>query len=319
MSILKWFVLIVTTSSTAFADYTPGYIWNRQANWFGGMGDGSATGNPNLDGNGNPTWLYVSRGGTGLSGANPWWKSSSSGVMGSFSQGNNRWIAGNAYCLHDVFFHEFGNPNSAPAVEWLNPTRRPVLLRITGLVSFGYELGSNQPIEYAIGRYDTRTNDGSLLYSSTIPVAAGQSRSINASAFRVMPYERVVLTHRNVSGSLGYTASQDVNNLILDQLFRYGDANLDGNVDIADFSTLAVTFNRSPKDWFAGDFDSNQTVDISDFALLAANFNQPAAKAATTSVPEPGISSLIFALCALQLRGARRSREPAFTPFPRGI
>lgn len=97
---------------------------------------------------------------------------------------------------------------------------------------------------------------------------------MSVEALRVMPYERVVFTHRAVGGSLGYSSSLDQNNVVLTHLYRLGDANLDTAVDIADFSTLAVNFNRTGRDWFGGDFTGDQAVNIGDFALLAANFNQ---------------------------------------------
>lgn len=69
----------------------------------------------------------------------------------------------------------------------------------------------------------------------------------------------------------------------------YGDANLNGTVDIADFSALAANFNAAGP-WVRGDFNYSGTVTIADFALLAGNFNRslpaddPARRA---GVPEP--------------------------------
>lgn len=59
-------------------------------------------------------------------------------------------------------------------------------------------------------------------------------------------------------------------------LMRYtldGDANLDGSVNISDFSQLAANFN-SAGGWAKGNFNYDNIVNISDFAMLAANFNQ---------------------------------------------
>ena len=55
-----------------------------------------------------------------------------------------------------------------------------------------------------------------------------------------------------------------------------GDADLNGNVDIADFSRIAANFNAGGKVWTSGDSTYDNTTDIADFAGLAANFNQVA-------------------------------------------
>jgi autotransporter-associated beta strand protein len=54
----------------------------------------------------------------------------------------------------------------------------------------------------------------------------------------------------------------------------YGDADLNGKVDLTDFSILATNFdpNGTGKTWQQGDFDYNGKVDLSDFSILATNF-----------------------------------------------
>ena len=52
----------------------------------------------------------------------------------------------------------------------------------------------------------------------------------------------------------------------------YGDANLDGTVDLQDFNKLAANFGASPRRWSQGDFDFNASVNLQDFNKLAANF-----------------------------------------------
>ena len=73
-------------------------------------------------------------------------------------------------------------------------------------------------------------------------------------------------------------------------LIRYtlfGDANLSGNVDIADFSLLASSFNTAGF-WSRGDFNYDGTSGIGDFALLASNFNLALATSELARpVPEP--------------------------------
>ncbi len=54
----------------------------------------------------------------------------------------------------------------------------------------------------------------------------------------------------------------------------YGDANLDGKVDSADFGILADNYGDSGAVWDQGDFNYDGNVDSADFGLLALNYGQ---------------------------------------------
>lgn len=73
-----------------------------------------------------------------------------------------------------------------------------------------------------------------------------------------------------------------------------GDANLDGTVNLSDFSILAVHFQQqSPEPWRGGDFDVDGDVDLADFAQLASNFNRTIRpQSADVTIPEPASLSL---------------------------
>jgi hypothetical protein len=51
----------------------------------------------------------------------------------------------------------------------------------------------------------------------------------------------------------------------------YGDADLNGQVDVNDLGTLATNWQTS-QIWIGGDFDYNGTVDVNDLGLLASNW-----------------------------------------------
>jgi T5SS/PEP-CTERM-associated repeat protein len=92
-------------------------------------------------------------------------------------------------------------------------------------------------------------------------------------------------------------------------LFRYtftGDANLDGQVNSADFTRLSQNFNQSGKDWWDGDANFDGKVNALDFNLLASNFGQVMpSRPMGALVPEP--VSLLCLTGVLFL--ARRARS----------
>ena len=111
------------------------------------------------------------------------------------------------------------------------------------------------------------------------------------------------------------TASQS----ILVKYTYYGDANLDGQVDISDLGALATAWQTSAV-WSQGDFDYSGSVDISDLGKLATNwqlgvgnplgpsFDEALASLGlpSTTVPEPaGIAMLASAACAAAYRCRR--------------
>jgi hypothetical protein len=88
----------------------------------------------------------------------------------------------------------------------------------------------------------------------------------------------------------------------------YGDADLDGKVDIADLGRLASNWQLGGV-WSSGDFDYNGTVDVNDLGLLAGNWQAgvgnplgPSFQDAlssmglpSASVPEPASVGLVLA------------------------
>jgi hypothetical protein len=135
-----------------------------------------------------------------------------------------------------------------------------------------------------------------------------------------------------VNGNDGVLGSPVSANTIEVAYTLYGDANLDGKVDITDFNIFAPNFGLpTTLGWEAGDFDYSGTVDIGDFNLFAGNFGLsdngtplglPAADYAAldafaaanglslTSVPEPAsLGLLIMGVVGVM---ARRRRSPRY-------
>ena len=102
---------------------------------------------------------------------------------------------------------------------------------------------------------------------------------------------------------------------ILVRFTRYGDANIDGQVNLADFNRLAANFGTGTR-WDQGDFDYNGLVNLADFNRLASNFGLSAAGPEVTpddwarlgaAVPEPSSLALAAVGAAAMLRRRRRA------------
>ena len=98
---------------------------------------------------------------------------------------------------------------------------------------------------------------------------------------------------------------------------RYGDADLNFTVNLADFNRLAGNFGQSGKLWTDGDFDYNGTVNLADFNKLASNFGLSAAGPEVTpedwarlgaSVPEPTSLAIFGAAASVAMSRRRRRR-----------
>lgn len=86
----------------------------------------------------------------------------------------------------------------------------------------------------------------------------------------------------------------DLTVLVEDVLGKaFGDANLDGNVDLLDLSLLASNFEAGAG-WSGGNFNTDTTVDLLDLSILASNFGTTSAVPEPTSVALLGLAGLGF-------------------------
>ena len=99
------------------------------------------------------------------------------------------------------------------------------------------------------------------------------------------------------------------NDMILVRYTYYGDTNLDGMVNTADFNNLAAHYNQTGANWVEGDFNYDGVVNAEDFALLAANYGATPMRPtgagharARADVAEPRLG------CAAMLASRRRRR-----------
>ena len=91
--------------------------------------------------------------------------------------------------------------------------------------------------------------------------------------------------------------SVDNNSLLLAHCL-YGDADLSGNVNLADFNRLAGNFGGANRLWSQGDFNYDGNVNLQDFNRQAANWGLAGAPAAAPNGPSPDTRSVIDDLLA---------------------
>jgi T5SS/PEP-CTERM-associated repeat protein len=108
----------------------------------------------------------------------------------------------------------------------------------------------------------------------------------------------------------------------------YGDANLDGIVNLADFNRLAAHFGSTHALWSDGDFNYDGIVNLNDFNRLAANFGLAASgwhvtpedwAALASTVPEPAVGIIPVVTLVLGRRRMQAKSERARLAGPNSL
>ena len=180
------------------------------------------------------------------------------------------------------------------------------------------------------GKVDLTNNALVIDYASADPSPIADVRADIASAFAGGAWSGPGLTSssaNNTTHGLGFAEASSLTavdpifgtvdaDAVLVRYTRYGDANLDGTVNLSDFNRLASNFGASNAVWGQGDFNYDGSVNLSDFNRLASNFGLSAAGPTVTpddwarlgaAVPEPSSAALLGIGALVSLR-RRRNR-----------
>lgn len=133
-----------------------------------------------------------------------------------------------------------------------------------------------------------------------------------AAAAATSPHKTAIgYVEASAAGYSGGTfAGEPVDNdMVLARYTFSGDADINGTVDLTDFTYLAGNFNGTGKTWLQGDFNYDGIVDLTDFTFLASNFNQSMpASTLGAAVPEPIGVLAAGSFCAMAVCRRRRRR-----------
>ncbi len=161
----------------------------------------------------------------------------------------------------------------------------------------GGNVVNTRQLNVGAGRLNINDNPVIVDYAGASPVAS--IGAMIASAYNNGAWNGPGVTSLSTAPNkgVGYAESSEVfstfpatfagqsvdNTAVLLRVALYGDANLDGAVNLGDFNRLAANFGSSNRRWSHGDADYNGTINLADFNKLASNFG-----AAGAALPDDG-------------------------------
>ena len=189
--------------------------------------------------------------------------------------------------------------------------------------------GSNSRLDLADGRaiIDYSASQGSPLLTIRGYLAAGYANGawtgqdgINSSIAAAAPANTLAVGYAEAAVVFDafpatFAGEQIDDTSVVMRLTRYGDANLDGVVNLPDFNRFASHFGSAGATWSDGDFTYDGFVNLSDFNKLAANFGLVALASEPTpqdwanlaaAVPEPASASFVLVLLCASAAASRR-------------
>jgi hypothetical protein len=129
-------------------------------------------------------------------------------------------------------------------------------------------------VDYATGNDPYDVLKGRL--ASGYAGSAWDGQGINSSTAAANPTNSTALGYAQASVILGpgggsFSSFSVDGTAVLIKYTYYGDADLNGQVDVNDLGILASNW-QMPGDWVRGDFDYNGSIDVNDLGLLATNW-----------------------------------------------
>jgi uncharacterized protein (TIGR03382 family) len=160
--------------------YSPGYVWDRSADWVPGLVANSSQGNPRPDGEGNAVWSYEWVEGGGLGSANEWYAQPSNLLVWDpdwYGINNGRaWTRNdnvNPPIFQDRMTHNVHVDSSSaiPLLRWVNPAgaTRVDIEGALNVIWSGHELfGVPVAVDVVIAHNDFSTGVTTPLLATTV-------------------------------------------------------------------------------------------------------------------------------------------------------